>query len=78
MVFVHHLLLVENEQAFVYNFFAVTIVDNLFDNPVLFKLLKSFVHIDIIIDIDTDILLMSSVIVVFSVFQLYFAIGLSF
>ena len=37
MVLVHHFLTVENEWAFVYNFFAATIGDNLFDNPVLFR-----------------------------------------
>ena len=37
MVLVHHFLTVENEWAFVYNFFVATIGDNLFDNPVLFR-----------------------------------------
>ena len=36
MVFVCHSLSTENEWDFAYNFFTATIVDNLFDNPVLF------------------------------------------
>ena len=32
-----YLLSEENKLAFVHNFFVATIVDNLFDNPVLFK-----------------------------------------
>ena len=37
MVFENHLLWAENECALVYNFFAATILDNFFDNLVLFK-----------------------------------------
>ena len=38
MVFAHHLLLAENERAFISIFFFVaTVVENLLDNPVLFK-----------------------------------------
>ena len=37
MVSVHHLLSLESERDFVYIFFHATIVNNLFDNPVLFK-----------------------------------------
>ena len=47
MLFVHHLLLAENEWPFVCNFFAATIVDNLFDNPVLFKNAEKIFLIDI-------------------------------
>ena len=39
---------VENEWAFVYNFFAATIVDKLFDNSVLFKNAEKIIGKDLI------------------------------
>ena len=39
----------ENRRAFVDNFFAATVVDNLFDNPVLFKNVKNLFFIDIMV-----------------------------
>ena len=37
MVFVHHFLSAQNEWAPVYNFFAATVVVNVFDNPVPYE-----------------------------------------
>ena len=37
MVLVQNLLSVENERGFVSNFFAGAIVDDVFENPALFK-----------------------------------------
>ena len=37
MVFILQLLLPENEWISAYIFFAATMVDNLYDNPILFK-----------------------------------------
>ena len=44
---VHHFLFVENKRAFVYNFPAATMVDNLFNNPVLFNNVQKMFLIDI-------------------------------
>ena len=46
MVYVQLLLSAEIERDFVYNFFAATIANNLFDNPVLFKNVKKLFVID--------------------------------
>ena len=48
MVIVHHLLL-ENEWAFVYRFFAETIADSLFDYPILSKNVEKNFLIDIMV-----------------------------
>ena len=37
MVLIHHLVSVESKWAFIYIFFNARKVDNLFDNPALFK-----------------------------------------
>ena len=47
----HHLLSVENKRTLVYNFFAATLANNLFDNDVLLKIIDffSFWYYDVII-----------------------------
>ena len=46
-VFVHHLLLAENERAYISNFFVATAVNSLFDNPVLLKNVENKFIVDI-------------------------------
>ena len=47
MVFARHSLLVKDELAFVYNFFAAKIVGNQSDNHVFFKNVEKIFLIDI-------------------------------
>ena len=46
-MFVHHLLLAENERAYISNFFVATAVNSLFDNPVLLKNVENKFIVDI-------------------------------
>ena len=49
MVFVYHLLSVENKWALIYYFFGATLFNNLFDNLALFKNMTKIFVIGVVV-----------------------------